>query len=131
MGASISELPPEYIVPSEIHPHQAYIEIRKEQTPVPQICGASIIHPLLLLSSAICFPPGQLLSVQARAGVSNLSIQDGNEQVRRVVHVFVHKKFKNISFENDIAVLVLSQSLEYNNNVRQIQMPEPAWKLPG
>ena len=48
-----------------------------------------------------------------------------------MAHVFVHKRFNNVPSENDIAVLVLNESLQFNAYGSAIKMPDPAWKLPG
>ena len=58
-------------------------------------------------------------------------VRDRTEQVRNVTRVFVHKAYSNTTYDNDIAVMVLNQSLDFNDHVKPIQLRDPSWELPG
>ena len=98
-------------------------------------CGASIIHPFLIVGAAHCFEtPAQLPpNILVRAGLHRQQwmYRDSAEQIRNVSHVFVHKNWNSKTWDNDIAVLVLNQSLEFNDHVRPITLRGPDWELPG
>ena len=98
-------------------------------------CGASIIHPFLILTAAHCFglethkPPNVLV----KAGLSSQTGggRDNTGQMRSATHLFVHQNWNNITFDNDIAILVLNQALDFNEYVKPIQLRDPSWELPG
>ena len=65
------------------------------------------------------------------AGRSNLWEFDAEEQTREVRRVFVHPKFNDQTWENDIAILVLNESYRLNDYVRPVPVGDPTWELPG
>ena len=110
-------------------PYQVSLQNKARQ----HFCGATIIHPFLLLSAAHCFQRegNQAPKIQSVAGEHDLTANEGNEQVREVVHVFTHLKFNTTMWDHDIAVLVLNESLKLNDYVRAEAVREPTWELPG
>ena len=97
-------------------------------------CGASIIHQSLVLSAAHCFEsfqnrPPHILVV---AGEHRRNESDGHvEQVRQVTRLYVHEHYNESTWVNDIALLVLNESLTFNDYVKPIQLRDPSWELPG
>ena len=62
----------------------------------------------------------------------SVNVRNGStEQVRDVILIYVHQKYSDTTYDNDISVLVLSQSLEFSDYVSPIKLWDPAWKLPG
>ena len=114
--------------PGEL-PHLVALRTKASNT---HFCGASIIHPYLLLCAAHCFTNQRAPFIQIVAGEHDRMKSDGNrEQVRDVTLVDTHEKYDNVTWVNDIAILVLNESLEFNDYVKPIKLREPDWNLPG
>ena len=100
-------------------------------------CGASIIDPLFLLSAAHCFEQYDCANcaiqhTRAVAGDHNLNVPEGTEQIRDVIWMFRHEEYNEMTFENDIVLLVLNESLHIDDEyVRSIQLWDPTWNLPS
>ena len=43
----------------------------------------------------------------------------------------MHKAYNDTTYNNDIAILVLSQPLNFDDRVKPIQLRDPRWELPG
>ena len=101
------------------------------------LCGASIIDPLLLLSAAHCFEQYDcsncaIQHTRAVAGDHNLNVPEGPEQIRDVIWMFRHDDYNEMTFENDIVLLVLNESLHIDDEyVRSIQLWDSSWSLPS
>ena len=111
-------------------PHQVSMYSKGRRS---HFCGASIIHPFLVLCAAHCFEKDKPPSIQVKAGKRRISWMPGGntEQVRDVTTVFVHRKYNKTTWDNDIAIVVLNQSLELNEHVQPIRLRNPSWELPG
>ena len=100
-------------------------------------CGAVIIHPRVILSSAVCFQRYKLPYIRAVAGLRNLqSSEDGRAQVRDVEEIVVHEGFTftqdgNLVVDNDIALLLLNGSLHFDRHVNKVEPWPASWELPG
>lgn len=88
-------------------------------------CGASIIHPEVLLTAAHCVPNNQKYHI--KAGTLNVENEDGisGTQQRRVNSMTVHPLYNEQTFEHDIAILFLNSPLILNSNVNTICLPVP------
>ena len=93
------------------------VSLRRVDQENTHFCGASIIHPLLLLTAAHCITHWDLKPSQIRAvaGEHSLAV-DGEvgEQIRNVSNIIVHHGWNSSTYENDIAILVLGKPLETN-----------------
>ena len=95
-------------------------------------CGASLIHPLFLLSAAHCFERYSFQHTRAVAGEYNLQVLEGSEQIRDVSWMFIHEEYNGATFDNDIVLLVLNESLAIDGKyIRPISLWEPDWNLPS
>ncbi|KAF2902131.1 hypothetical protein ILUMI_04064 [Ignelater luminosus] len=88
-------------------------------------CGASIIHPEVLLTVAHCVPNNQ--TYQIKAGMVNVEIEDGvsGTQQRRVNNVIVHPQYKVQTLEYDVAILILNSPLIFDENINAVCLPVP------
>ena len=120
-------------------PHQVSVQkkskLRDGSIRHDHFCGASIIHPYLLLSAAHCFFERYTAEqVRVQAGVQEIltarSPPDAG-QVRNVTKIFIHPAYNGATWNNDIAILVLNESLQFNDYVKPIKLRDPTWKLPG
>ena len=71
-------------------------------------------------------------NIQATAGVHSLIPSNSPvHQVRNVTHAFAHKTKSATTVGNNIAALVLNQSLELDDFVSPTKLWDPTWNLPG
>ena len=118
------------------YPHQVSLRTSSPDSPLPKhFCGASVIHPWLLLSAAHCFERIKPPNILAIPGDHSHSGSEKGEQPRNVTDLILHPKWDNQTWENDIAILVLDEPLEFDENVRPILLwdsnsgPLPGTKL--
>jgi secreted trypsin-like serine protease len=100
----------------EEYPHQVsviYID--------SHYCGGSILNPTHILTAAHCTDQVPAEDLMVRAGSSMI---DEGGQVRQVLVYFQHTDFDSDTYDYDISVLRLSQSLEFGSGVNSIQLPE-------
>ena len=96
-------------------------------------CGASIIHPLLLLTAAHCITVLNLVpeQIQVIAGEHNLAVSEEGEQVRNVSQIILHSGWNTTTLENDIAILVLNEPLQFDKYIRSIEIAKGGEIRPG
>ena len=103
-------------------PHQVSLQIPAGGH--GHFCGASIIRPLILLTAAHCFAKiHSPETIKAVTGEHQLSVHEGTEQIRRVSRLILHEHYDSETSDNDIALLVLDEPLEFNNRTQPIRIP--------
>lgn len=109
--------------------HQVSLQVKGKRN--GHFCGATIIHPLFLLTAAHCFKSNKPPHIEAVAGEHDLMRSEGMEQVRLVTRLIVHEDYNETTVDNDIAFLVLNESLQFNDRyVRPVAVWNSKWKLP-
>ena len=83
-----------------------------------------MINSLLLLTAAHCFTSYKPTDVRAVTGAHNIANYHGNEQFRSIVGVVKHENWNEATWDNDIALLVLNESLVFDNFTQPIDI----WK---
>ena len=110
--------------------HQAYLFISLLDGTVK--CGASIIHPMLLLTAAHCvydvINPQKITVV---TGEHDTSVNEGREQWLSVRSAVIHESYNEDESENDIALLILQSPIRLDNFSKAIKIPQPNQSLPG
>ncbi|XP_069084289.1 ovochymase-1 isoform X2 [Pleurodeles waltl] len=87
-------------------------------------CGGTIIGPRWILTAGHCVTGiATPSSLTISAGVHDRCLKESHEQVRNVLAYFVHEDFNERTFDYDIALIRLNDSLVYNDYVREICLP--------
>ncbi|XP_017866556.1 PREDICTED: vitellin-degrading protease [Drosophila arizonae] len=89
------------------------------------ICGATLIHPQLVLTSAHNVAELGADELLARAGEYDLNSNEEPYafQSRRISNLWRHEQFNSLNFHNDIAMLVLEQPFQLAPHVQPLCLP--------
>ena len=114
-------------------PHQVFLRLPPPPGGEKWLgCGASIIHPLLLLTAAHCLYDGiNLRRINVTAGELDWRRAEGPEQFPQVHSATVHPKLNRSTWDNDIAILTLKNPIEFDNFTKPIRIPGTNQSLPG
>ncbi|KAF2888849.1 hypothetical protein ILUMI_17324 [Ignelater luminosus] len=100
------------------------LEVNKQNSFIYQ-CGASLIHPLAVLTSAHCVTQKDK-KYQIRAGEwdTQTRAEIYPHQDRAVKTIIIHPEYDAGALFNDVAVLILDSPLEVAENVDSVCLPE-------
>nr|CAH7743417.1 unnamed protein product [Callosobruchus chinensis] len=99
----------------EEYPYQVSIQSNDEH-----VCGGSIINTKYILTAAHCVSDTEKENLTVRVGSS---YRNRGGQVYKTANIFGHPKFDMLYY--DIAILELSEPLEYDDGVQSIALPSP------
>lgn len=99
------------------------------------VCGASIISKKWLLSASHCFvtssPANHVASNwQTYSGMQDQFKQDGVQR-RPVKRIISHPDYNQMTFDYDIALLELSEPLEFTNTIQPVCLPASSHVFPA
>lgn len=99
------------------------------------VCGASIISERWLLSASHCFvtsdPSNHVPSNwQTYSGMQSQFKHDGVQR-RALKRIISHPDYNQMTFDYDIALLELSEPLEFTNTIQPICLPSPSHVFPA
>ncbi|XP_057689681.1 suppressor of tumorigenicity 14 protein homolog [Corythoichthys intestinalis] len=99
------------------------------------VCGASIISEKWLLSASHCFVTHDAANHVASNWQTYSGMQDQfkHEDVQRrpVKRIISHPDYNQMTFDYDIALLELSEPLEFSNTIQPICLPAPSHVFPA
>ncbi|XP_078088474.1 coagulation factor X-like [Mustelus asterias] len=87
-----------------------------------RFCGGTILSETLVVTAAHCL--NQTLTISAVVGEFNIKKNETTEQRLEVMAAVPHHRFQAKTYDNDIAVLVLKNPMEFNENVIPICLPQ-------
>ena len=95
-------------------------------------CSAALIQPLLLLVAAHCVLGKRLGGIKAVTGADQLGLRNGTDEIRSISKIIIHPNYDNVSWDNDIALLVLDSPLPQSlGDIRMAKIPDGTWTVPG
>lgn len=88
-------------------------------------CGASLIHPSVIMTAAHCVLDIEPHALIARGGEWDTQTTDEPypHQDRGVVEIVIHEHYKRGSHFNDIALLFLDKPFDLKENVNTVCLP--------
>ena len=104
------------------HPWAVQIMLRKSRAKI--LCAGSLLTDKFLITAAHCFNrvrPADIVLVLGNSRTDGSSSQ--YQQLRRIDSVFIREDFDEITYNNDIAVVKMERSVEFNNLIRPICLP--------
>ncbi|KAI9585411.1 phenoloxidase-activating factor 2-like [Glossina fuscipes] len=96
-------------------------------------CGGSLVGSNIVLTAANCVVNHEAQKLMVRAG--EWDTQSTNEILphvdKQVKEIIVHENYDRNTLHNDVALLILEESLHWEENIRPICLPEPNINFDG
>ncbi|XP_059083508.1 trypsin II-P29-like [Tigriopus californicus] len=102
------------------YPHQ--VSLRNVVFGWSLFCGGSILNEQWIITAAHCVDGLLDIQYDVVAGQQNIHIPDEFEEVRFVAATFMHPDYIYTSKNHDIALVKLTEPLEYNERIRPIAL---------
>ncbi|KAF5291622.1 hypothetical protein FQA39_LY14344 [Lamprigera yunnana] len=97
-------------------PYQISLEWKERHS-----CGGSILSSTKILTAAHCTLGIPLNQFRVRAGSS---LREEGGQVVNVLRITEHPDYNNPMFDNDLSIVILEEPLQFNDNVKTIEISE-------
>ncbi|CAB3220145.1 unnamed protein product [Arctia plantaginis] len=101
-------------------PYMASVRVNKTE----HVCGGSIIHERFVLTSARCIVENQ--KYQVAVGTHNLH---KGGWLYDVEEILMHPMYSNETFDNDICILKLNDSMSFGPTVDRIHLNDKSLKM--
>lgn len=101
-------------------PHQVSLQILGENN-----CGGSIIGNKWILTAAHCVDtPLKASYTSIKAGITKLNTPISTTRNYQIARVILHPNYNSNTLHNDIALLELTQDIEFNSNTQPIRLAD-------
>ncbi|XP_013167707.1 PREDICTED: proclotting enzyme-like isoform X1 [Papilio xuthus] len=82
------------------------------------VCSGTLISDRHVLTAAHCMTNKQATDMIVKIGVYNLDEWGGDVEMRKLQAADVHENYDKVKFSNDISLLTLEKSVEFNSNIK-------------
>ena len=113
-------------IPNSI-PHQVSLQIPGSDY---HFCGGSIISPDHVLTAAHCVSGSHPATTQVVVGEHDLGVDDDGTEIA-ILAITVHPDYSPFTLDNDIAILQLDTTLNFNSDVNSVNLPCPEGNYDG
>ncbi|XP_070596613.1 transmembrane protease serine 12-like [Erythrolamprus reginae] len=106
-------------------PWQVSLERYIFQQGFVHVCGGSLINHNSVLTAAHCIKEWTVASFwRAVVGLHHMSRYNVHTRMSRIRAILIHPKFNKNTFENDIALFKLMESMKFNEYIQPICIPD-------
>lgn len=112
-------------------PHQISLQITDSSGKRTHLCGGAIYSETRVLTSGHCVLDQIPADMTIVAGAHDIFTSTGREQVRGVASYVQNPNFEGSVFNNDIAIIELSEPLIFNSRVQPIRIAESTFQPEG
>ncbi|XP_069872119.1 serine protease 55 isoform X1 [Dipodomys merriami] len=99
-------------------PWQISIQVRNQH-----LCGGSIISAWWVLTAAHCVNSQDIFPVELSIIVGTTNLMSPSMEVKEIASIILHKDFQVDTMDNDIALLLLTSPIQFNEAVVPICLP--------
>ncbi|XP_004766118.1 serine protease 55 isoform X2 [Mustela putorius furo] len=99
-------------------PWQVSIQARNEH-----FCGGSIINKWWIVTAAHCLIFEELLPTDLSVVLGSNDLSSSSLEIKGVTSIVLHKEFRRLSMDNDIALLLLDSPIRFNGLTEPICIP--------
>ncbi|XP_047575839.1 serine protease 55 isoform X3 [Lutra lutra] len=99
-------------------PWQVSIQARNEH-----FCGGSIINKWWIVTAAHCLIFEELLPTDLSVVLGSNDLSSSSLEIKGVTSIVLHKEFRRLNMDNDIALLLLDSPIRFNGLTEPICIP--------
>lgn len=115
---------------AEMNKYPWIVAVQYKEDGIRNLCGGSILNKNYVMTAAHCIPKNKN-NIFIQVGGHNRSDLSSGSYIVYAKRVIIHKSYRTNTIpmfsyiRNDIALIHLSQELDFNENIKPICLPKP------